>query len=412
MQSHLPDCPSVVSKIAHEACCCSAPLELPHPWWEHLDPDFYAIREGFELEGRDRAKVAASVAFDTGLRTWVAFWVGLLAVPAGYSRTRLHEDMADSSLYFDAAMARDPARFFVPPPREVVVRSRTPRRRHFRPGDGVAEKLTFESAFRPANPRLARLYETFTANKIVHARAWWHKEGPRPTVIAIHGFAADSFALNERAFEVRVLYKLGCDVVLIALPFHGSRRGPRSLYSGQGFFSSGVAVVNEAFAQAVSDLRQLMNYLEDARGVDAIGVTGVSLGGYTSALLSAVEPRLKFALPNVPVATLPDLMLEWAPMSHAVRRLLKATGRSIVDFRRYLAVTSPLTYAPLLPRERLMIIGGVGDRLVPPKHTRLLWEHWRRPRLHWFPGSHVVHLDKGEYVYETELFLRDIEFLK
>jgi len=48
-----------------------------------------------------------------------------------------------------------------------------------------------------------------------------------------------------------------------------------------------------------------------------------------------------------------------------------------------------------------MIIGGVGDRLAPPKHTRLLWEHWGRPRLHWFPGSHLLHLDKGEYVYET-----------
>ena len=98
-------------------------------------------------------------------------------------------------------------------------------------------------------------------------------------------------------------------------------------------------------------------------------------------------------------------------MSLVIRGILKALGLSVKDVRHMLAVHSPLTYAPLLPRERLMIIGGVGDRLASPKHSRLLWEHWGRCRIHWFPGSHVLHLDGGRYRDEVARFLRDIHFL-
>jgi hypothetical protein len=58
-----------------------------------------------------------------------------------------------------------------------------------------------------------------------------------------------------------------------------------------------------------------------------------------------------------------------------------------------------------------MLIGGVADRMAPPKHTRLLWEHWDRCRLHWFPGSHLLHLDRGDYLWQIARFLRGIGFL-
>ena len=61
-------------------------------------------------------------------------------------------------------------------------------------------------------------------------------------------------------------------------------------------------------AHAVHDFRIFMDYLE-SRGVNRIGVTGISLGGYTSALLATVEERLHFSIPNVPVVSLPDLVL-------------------------------------------------------------------------------------------------------
>jgi hypothetical protein len=42
----------------------------------------------------------------------------------------------------------------------------------------------------------------------------------------------------------------------------------------------------------------------------------------------------------------------------------------------------------------------------------LLWDHWGRCRIHWFPGSHIVHLDRGDYLRRMGRFLNEIEFNK
>jgi hypothetical protein len=44
-----------------------------------------------------------------------------------------------------------------------------------------------------------------------------------------------------------------------------------------------------------------------------------------------------------------------------------------------------------------MVIAGLGDRLAPPEQSLMLWEHWGRPELHWFPGSHVFHMGRRGY---------------
>ena len=171
-------------------------------------------------------------------------------------------------------------------------------------------------------------------------------------------------------------------MLLLTLPFHGPRQSSFSPFSGYGFFANGISHINEAFGQAVLDARIFARYLERERGVEKVGLTGVSLGGYTTSLLATVEERWHFAVPTVPLVSFADLIMEWEPIGVLIRSLLLATGGSIKDLRRMLAVHSPLTYRPKLAKDRLMIVGGVGDRLAPPKHSRLLWDHWGRCRIH------------------------------
>ena len=140
-------------------------------------------------------------------------------------------------------------------------------------------------------------------------------------------------------------------------------------------------------------------------------MTGISLGGYTAALLAAVEDRLSFAIPNVPLVSLADLVMEWHPVSFAIHGMMAAMNMTLPDIRRLVAVHSPLSYPSRLDRERLMIIGGVGDRMAPPKHARLLWEHWGEPELHWFAGSHLIHLGRDAYHGRMRQFLTDLSFL-
>ncbi|MEM9071242.1 MAG: alpha/beta hydrolase family protein [Myxococcota bacterium] len=401
--------PSVVSRIRHRGA--GEPQgKLDAPWWKHLSKDFARSAEPFQLSKRQARAVRATSRFDVLLRTTGAFLVGGLALPVGYRRSELRRSMKDLDFYGPMAEAGDPAAFFHDPPSVRVRASKADWFPRFDPEDGVCETLRFDSPFMPVNPRLHKDYLAHKRNRVAHARYWRHNDGPRPTIFAIHGFSADLYLVNEWFFALPWFYRMGCDVMLFTLPFHGERQSRSSPFSGHGFFAGGPSRINESVAQAVMDFRILVDWLK-ARGVEKIGVTGVSLGGFTSAMLASVEPRLHFAIPNVPVVSIPDLVLEWEPIGTAVRTGLKLLRRDIVDARHLLAVSHPLTYAPVLPNDHLMIVGGVGDRLAPPKHSRLLWEHWDRCPIHWFPGSHLLHLDRGTYLEEIATFLERTDFL-
>jgi len=397
----------VVSRIEHG----DEPFSLDRslPWWEALPEDFFRHRDRFSLGIRDRAFVETTAATDVVLRTLGAALVGLLAFPLGYHPAAIQRALHARAFYEGIARSGDRARFFAAPS-PVRVELRPARGHLFRPKDGICEDLQFESPFVPVFEGERTRYLRHRDNRIAHARIWRHRTGPRPTVIAVHGFSGDLYQLNEWFFALPWLYERGCDVVCFTLPFHGRRQTRFSPFSGHGFFAGGLPRLNEAFAQAILDLRIIMSWVT-AQGAPAVGATGVSLGGFTTSLLASVDPRLAFVIPNVPVASIADLVLEWEPIGLATRATMRTFHRSIVDIRATLAPSSPLTWPAVVSKERRMIIGGVADRLAPPKHSRLLWEHWDRCAIHWFPGSHLLHLDRGVYLREMGRFLGKLGFL-
>lgn len=406
---------AIVSHIAHSDAKAAVDRaeHAGEAWWDVLDPGFYKSAERFQNLGlMDRFLISATAGIDVLIRTGAAVGLSVLAAPPGFNPFEIKRSLDDAPFYEQFIASGDPQRYFLAPHGTVPVRvRRVTEGGVFQPRDGSCENLRFESPFVPRNPRLRKAYLAHTRNRFAHVRYWRHADGPRPTVVAIHGFGAEGYALNQWMFALPWMYEtLGLDVALFNLPFHGKRQTQFSPFSGHGFFAGGIARINEAFAQGVHDFRLLLNYLEEHRGVTEVGATGISLGGFTTALLAATEPRLKFAIPNVPVASLADIVLEWEPLGTLIRAALKTLRLDVHDARRLLAVSCPLTWKPVLPKKRLMVIGGVGDRLAPPTHSRLLWDHWERPRLHWFPGSHVLHVDRFGYLHEIAKFFEEIGF--
>jgi len=53
-------------------------------------------------------------------------------------------------------------------------------------------------------------------------------------------------------------------------------------------------------------------------------------------------------------------------------------------------VVSPLTFKPLVAKERRFIYGALGDRMAMPGQAHELWNHWDRPRIEWLNGAHVM----------------------
>ena len=400
---------SIVSRVAGETYGHARRIMPEQPWWENLEPSFHKFPDDFYLDMRTQMMVDATAGADILLRTGMATAFAALAMPLSLNLRQLRDDNADKHFYEEMAESGDTARFFRPPPANVRVDVLPPGAMAFQPEEGNCHLLKFSSPFETVNPRLREKYRAHERNNTAWAQYWRHDDGPRPTLIVIHGFMADPYWVNSRFLALPWFYKQGYDILLYTLPHHGRRASALAPFSGHGYFAHGVSHINETVAHSIFDLRIFVDYLR-RQGVDKIGVTGISLGGYTTALAATVIDDLEFAIPNVPVVSLVDLIFEWFPAGPIVKTALRLANISVRDARHTLAVHCPLTYAPKLPRERLMIIGGAGDRQAPPKHSRLLWDHWDCCRMHWFPGNHVIHLDQGKYLKEMAAFMRSVGF--
>ena len=401
-----------VSRVANETYSHTRKIMPQQPWWNYLESSFHKFPDDFELDLRTDSLVQGTAVGDVMLRTAAASLLSSLALPFSLWPAHLKHDASTFDYYQGLADSGDANTNFPRPNFDVSkVRWQESGLFRFRPESGSANLLSFESPYLPKLPSVRERFLKNHRNRTAYAQYWRHNNGPRPTICLIHGFMADPYWLNRKFFALPWFYAQGYDILLYTLPHHGRRQQMTAPFSGHGFFANGIAGVNEAMFQAVHDFRIFIDLLQ-ANGVKNIGVTGISLGGYTTALLASVEERLQFAIPNVPLASMVDTMLEWFPMSAYIKAVMKATGTSVHEARHWTAVHSALTYKPKLEKERLMIIAGAGDRLASPKHARLLWDHWDRPNIHWFPGNHIIHLDKGKYLKEMVRFMKDIGFDK
>ncbi len=400
---------ATVSRVANETYGHARRIMPAQPWWDNLESSFHKFPDDFELDLLTQMMVGGTALVDVAARSAVATLISALALPLSANPLRLKQDLEDGELYRELANSHDTTRFFRYPNVKVDMRESRPGYVHFRPADGQCRMLSFDSPFQPVNPRLHDRYLKNQRNRRAIAQYWTHDNGPRPTICVVHGFLADPYWVNSLFLGLPWFYQMGYDILLYTLPFHGARQGAWSPFSGHGYFANGISHISETVAHSIYDFRIFLNYLEQ-QAVPRIGVTGISLGGYTSALLAAVEERLHFCIPNVPVVSMLDLILQWFPASAVIKAGMRLSGMSVREARHIMAVHCPLTYAPRIPKERLMIIGGAGDRFAPPKQARLLWDHWDRPGIHWFPGNHILHLDQGRYLKDVRQFLDAIGF--
>lgn len=363
-----------------------------------------------DLAWRERFGIHATATADIALRTAAATLVAATTVPQALHPREFRADVARLDFYRELGRAADPREVFPAPDAGIEMQVAGDRRvpRRWR-GDGRVRDLRFDSPFVPLHPELRVPYLEHGPNGSAWAQHWTHDDSPRPTIMVVHGFMASPYWVNRMFLQLPWLYGHGYDILLVTLPFHGRRRDSPLHYSGAGLFTGGISQLNEVIAHGVHDLRAWVDLLV-SWGVPRIGMTGISLGGYMTALLASVDDRLSFAIPNVPVVRVSDLMASWVPAGWLVRGAMRLAGKDLADLGAAMALHSPLTWAPLVPHERRFVIAGLGDRLSPPSQARALWEHWGRPYVHWFSGNHILHVDQGAYLRQVGRFLQAIEF--
>ena len=381
---------------------------IPVPDVPSADAGIRGLPDRAALSPIQRLIVDASALSDIGLRTAVASLVGVAMTPSVLAtlvdRGAPRRELDNLRFYAELAAEQDPAKSFPAPTVVPRIASRQANPLAERIARGSVENVAFASSFEPVNPGMRDVWRKLTNNNVARLQHWRHPDGPRPTLCVIHGFLGSAYLFNGLFFALPWFFRSGYDVLLYTLPFHGRRAEKYSLFSGYGYFALGMSGFAEAMAQAVHDFRSAVDYLEFT-GVDRIALTGLSLGGYTSALLAAVEPRLQAVIPNVPVVSVDAEIDDWFPANKLFQLGQRLGGIDRGEFTAATAFHSPLNYPPLVAKDRRLIITGLGDRLAPPEQAEMLWEHWNRCTLHWFPGNHILHVSQPAYLRRMTRFL-------
>lgn len=382
---------------------------IPIPDVPGADADARGLPLRSELSLREKLIVDASAVADIGLRTAVASMVAAAMVPevlatvvGGRDSRQERERLA---FYTELAAEHDPVQSFPAPTAPPRASARRANPIAERIAHGTVENVSFRSGFQAVNPSMRQTWNSLKNNNTARFQHWRHDDGPRPTLCVIHGFMGSAYLFNGVFFSLPWFFRSGYDIALFTLPFHGRRAERHSPFSGYGYFAHGMAGFAEAMAQAVHDFRSMLDHLEST-GVDRFALTGLSLGGYTSALLAAVEPRLQAVVPNVPVVSVEDEIRDWFPANMLMRGGQRMGHIAQADLAAANAYHSPLNYTPLVARDRRLIITGLGDRLAPPEQAEMLWQHWDRCALHWFPGNHILHVSQPTYLRRMTKFLR------
>jgi len=312
------------------------------------------------------ATEAASAAFAFGRGEW----------------TRVRGEVASAHELFESrGWLADPSSYHRTPPPIQTVSERAARVAHW-----SFTELAFESGWAPTfeEPGRSR-WLGYEANRTAHARLLRHPGAPRPWVVCVPGYRMGRASVDLAGFRAQWLHRtLGLNVAIFVMPFHGPRTVGRR--GGDGYLSGDFLDTIHAQAQAVWDLRRLVGWLR-REGAPAVAVYGVSLGGYTAALLAALEADLDRVVLGIPAACFLDLARVNVPP--ALLRTAEWLGFPLAQIEQVLRVVSPLAMPPRVPRDRRFLYAGVADRLAPAHQAWELWRHWERPRIVWYQGSHV-----------------------
>jgi pimeloyl-ACP methyl ester carboxylesterase len=248
--------------------------------------------------------------------------------------------------------------------------------------------LAWSSGYRPFLPDFEGKYLRVEQNHVAAARLF-ASTPPRPIAILIHGYRMGGFRMEQRIWPLEWLFELGLDVALFVLPFHGVRarvdkRGPPP------FPGADPRMSNEGFRQALADLGDLAQFLR-AKGHAEVGLMGMSLGGYTTALAATIDAELAFAVPIVPLACLADFAYEQGRLGETVGEQASLHA-ALVEFHR---IVSPLARPPRVSPERVLVIGGKLDRITPIRHAQRLARHFNSS-LHSWSGGHLLQVGRSE----------------
>lgn len=226
------------------------------------------------------------------------------------------------------------------------------------------------------------------------------RSGPLPVVILLHFWGATDSQI-ENSLAVR-LADQGIASIILPLPYHLSRT-PKGFRSGQLAIQPEPERLVETMIQSVVDVRRAVDWIETRPefNKDQVGLSGTSLGSIVSALVVAVEPRIKascFSLGGVDLAR-----ILWNSSTVVLQReQLRRRGLTEEKMRELLAPVEPLNYLKPGAGGQSLVVVARHDTVIPAASSSELIKALETPN--------VITLETGHYggVFVQNKLLRAI----
>ena len=317
----------------------------------------------------------------------------LIGVPESHKVRRGHQELLAMHAFMESnGWFQDPAGYHQsPPPLRAV--QRVPKQLSLVRGGTSYVELSFESDYtpHPIEPGRER-WLAHEDNGTAAAYVLEHEGLGRPWLVCIHGFGMGQASVTIGGMNARWIHEeLGLNVLMPVLPLHGPRSSTH--VSGGELLQPEYANIIQLFAQAVWDLRRLLDWLR-GRTNAPIGLYGISLGGYTAALASAFIDDLACVVSGIPAVDFTSLARDNEPWTYKAYGGQFRNDWNLLSHVMY--PVSPLTFEPRLERSKRYIYAGVADRVARPDQARALWRHWGRPEIEWLASGHVMAMAKSE----------------
>ncbi|MEJ2354424.1 MAG: hypothetical protein P8Z50_04450 [candidate division WOR-3 bacterium] len=212
----------------------------------------------------------------------------------------------------------------------------------------------------------------------------------------------------------------------IDLPYQRRRKTEKNLLSS---FSDGLFTLN-FFRQGTLDIIKTVSILKNL-GYKEISIIGISLGSMFSIMSMALDKRIEkgvFILSGGDYS-----IITWkSPVMYKVReayRKKNITRRGCLKARTLLHTFTesvkkcenpfnvksniiclyfdPLSFAPLIEPEKVLMINGLFDFIIPRQATLRLHTALGKPKIIWFPTDHLyLYIFKNRIITYIKSFLR------
>lgn len=207
--------------------------------------------------------------------------------------------------------------------------------------------------------------------------------GKHPAVIVLHILGGD-FDLS-RLFA-RQLAREGVAALFLKLPYYGPRRPEGARVR---MVSEDPRATVAGMRQGILDIRRGVSWLAAQEELDEgrLGIFGISLGGITSALALAVEPRLTSGCLMLAGGDVAEVTWD-NPELTKLRRRWTEEGGTKEEFLALWQSIDPVTYAQLARGKRILMLNARHDEVIPPKCTESLWHALGEPEIVWYEAGH------------------------